>query len=56
MTKYHNDYIKNVVKNVNLAMNYRPGIDEKPDFVFKGDPAYNSKVKADLLSRTEPVS
>ena len=56
VTKYHNEYIKNVVKNVNLAMNYRPGVDDRPLFFFKGfDSEYSSKVKSDLLSRTQPI-
>jgi len=31
------------VKNVNLAMNHRPGIDEKPDFHFLGDGGHKGK-------------
>ena len=36
-------------------MNYRPGVDDKPTFFFKGDSEYSSKVKSDLLSRTMPI-
>ena len=50
-----NPYIANVIKNVNLAMNYRPGIDEKPDFVFKGvSQEYGKKVKDAVVNRTDP--
>ena len=38
-------------------MNYRPGIDERPTFHFKGgaDSAYGEKIKEAVFNRTEPV-
>lgn len=32
--KYHNRFIKNLVKNVNMAFNYRPGEEDRPLFRF----------------------
>ena len=50
-----NPYIANVIKNVNMAMNYRPGVDERPDFNFKGvDQEYGNKVKKAVVDRTDP--
>ena len=38
-----------------MAMNYRPGIDERPDFNFKGvDQEYGNKVKKAVVDRTDP--
>ena len=32
--RYHNRFIKNLVKNVDMAFNYRPGEEERPMFRF----------------------
>lgn len=38
-----------------MAMNYRPGVDERPDFNFKGvDQEYGNKVKKAVVDRTDP--
>jgi hypothetical protein len=34
--KYHNRFIKNLVKNVNMAFNYKPGEEDRPNFRFQG--------------------
>ena len=34
--KYHNKFIKNVVKNVDLAFNYKPGQEDRPFYRFQG--------------------
>ena len=34
--KYHNKFVKNLVKNVNMAFNYKPGEEERPLFRFQG--------------------
>ena len=44
-TKYHNQYIKSVVRNVDQALSYRPGVDVKPCFAEATDSAYSAKVK-----------
>lgn len=34
--KHHNKFIKNLVKNVDMAFNYRPGEEDRPMFRFQG--------------------
>jgi len=54
LKKYHSEYINNVVKNINLAMSYKPGVDEKPEFTFMGDANYKNQIKGQVESRTDP--
>jgi hypothetical protein len=35
-SKHHNRFIKNLVKNVDMAFNYKPGEEERPMFRFQG--------------------
>ena len=34
--KHHNKFIKNLVKNVDMAFNYKPGEQDRPLFRFQG--------------------